>query len=196
MVRGKRKEMKLAEIQHKLKVPKSKSAGGRFKFRSVEDIYEAVKPLLGDLQLTISDEVVEMGNKFFIRATASLHTTDGKDGVGCTGWAEIPDQKGMNAAQATGSASSYARKYALGGLFLLDDSVDADELEGTGADTGGTPVGKKKINDEYLLQVILPHWEKGGYTGEDYDRILSLYNLTKKQKTTLDKFNKYHNENA
>jgi hypothetical protein len=117
---------KLASIQQTLKAPKGQmNTFGKYKYRSCEDILEAVKPLLGDLVLTISDDIVEVGGRVYVKATASLFSGSGN--VSTTAFArESETKKGMDDSQITGSASSYARKYALNGLFCIDDTKDAD----------------------------------------------------------------------
>ena len=117
----------LAEIQKNLKAPKNQNNEfANFKFRSAEDIQEAVKPLLNGLVLTTSDEMVMLGDRFYIKATAKIESDKGES-VEAYGWArECLIKKGMDEAQITGSVSSYARKYALNGLFCIDDTKDAD----------------------------------------------------------------------
>lgn len=118
---------KVAKIQSTLKAPKSQYNGfGKYAYRNAEDILEAVKPLLGDLVLTINDELVlNPGGENYIKATAMI--SDGVSVISNSALArEANEQKGMNPAQITGSTSSYARKYALNGLFLIDDTKDAD----------------------------------------------------------------------
>ena len=117
---------KLALIQQKLKAPKSQvNTFATYKYRSCEDILEAVKPLLADLVLTISDDIVEVGGRVYVKATASLSSGSGV--ISTTAFArESLSKKGMDDSQITGSASSYARKYALNGLFCIDDTKDAD----------------------------------------------------------------------
>ena len=119
---------KLIEIQAELKAPKNQRNNfGKYNYRSCEDILEAVKPhlLKHGLTLTITDEVIEVGGLVFIEAIARLD--DGKEQVEVRAQAGInPDRKGMDIAQSFGSSSSYARKYALNGLFLIDDTKDAD----------------------------------------------------------------------
>lgn len=116
----------LAKIQKELKAPKNQlNKFGGYKYRSCEDILEAIKPLLGDAHLTITDEVVQIGDRFYVQATASL--VDGEFEVATQAYArEAESKKGMDEAQITGAASSYARKYALNGLFCIDDTKDAD----------------------------------------------------------------------
>ena len=120
---------KLAAIQTKLHAPKNqKNTFGGYNYRSCEDILEAVKPLLDGLVLTITDEVTDVGGRIYVKATARL--TDGKDGMTATAFArEAESRKGMDESQITGSTSSYARKYALNGLFLIDDNKDADSQD-------------------------------------------------------------------
>jgi hypothetical protein len=117
-------ENNLVKIQNELKVPKTNvNAFGKYKYRSAEDILEAVKPILlrYNATLTLSDEIVAIGTKVFLKATAKINDTI------CYGYAETSEHKGMSAEQATGTASSYARKYALNGLFLIDETEsDAD----------------------------------------------------------------------
>ena len=118
---------KLTKIQKTLKVPKVNfNSFGKYKYRSCEDILEAVKPLLPeDVSLTLSDESISVGDRYYIKATASFK--EGDDEIIATGFArESEDKKGMDDSQITGTASSYARKYALNGLFLIDDTKDAD----------------------------------------------------------------------
>lgn len=123
---------KLVTIQAELKAPKSQyNSFGGFNYRSCEDILSAFKPLAQKYGVTLilSDDVVECGGKSFIKAAATLFNTDNDEVIGNTGWAQIPDsKKGMDVSQITGAASSYARKYALNGLFAIDDTKDADGL--------------------------------------------------------------------
>ena len=120
---------RLAAIQTKLHAPKNqKNTFGGYNYRSCEDILEAVKPLLDGLVLTITDEVTDVGGRIYVKATARL--TDGKDAMTATAFArEAESRKGMDESQITGSTSSYARKYALNGLFLIDDNKDADSQD-------------------------------------------------------------------
>jgi len=117
----------LKRIQATLKAPKNQRNNfGGYNYRSCEDILEAVKPLLGECVLTLSDEVVEVGGRVYVKATATLMLSDGAKAE-VTAFAREPEsKKGADASQITGAASSYARKYALNGLFLIDDTRDAD----------------------------------------------------------------------
>lgn len=122
---------KLVNIQGRLKAPKNQyNSFGKYKYRNCEDILEAVKPLLVEhkLVLTISDEILSDFNDNAIPyVNSTVKITDGKDEVEVSAQAGInPNKKGMDVAQCFGSSSSYARKYALNGLFLIDDTKDAD----------------------------------------------------------------------
>jgi len=123
------KELQL--IQEELKVPKNQyNDFSKFNYRSCEDILEKVKPLLKkhDVSLILTDELVNIGDRYYVKATAILTGKDWE--VKTTGFAREEDQrKGMDGSQITGSASSYARKYALNGMFLIDDGKDADSLD-------------------------------------------------------------------
>lgn len=127
---------KLARVQSELNAPKDKkNSFGGYNYRNVESIYEAIKPLLlkEGLVLSITDEVIEISERIYIKATATV--TDGFGSLSATGFArEAGMKKGMDEAQVTGSCSSYARKYALGGLFLIDDNKDIDSMEPASTD--------------------------------------------------------------
>jgi hypothetical protein len=118
----------LIKLQKELKAAKSKyNLFGKFRYRSLEDILEAVKPFLSaDCSISLTDEIVQIGDRYYIKATAQF--SDGKGGVQTAcGWAREAEKKsGMDEAQITGAASSYARKYALNALLLIDDTADAD----------------------------------------------------------------------
>ena len=124
---------KLLAVQNELKAPKDKRNNfGGYNYRSCEGILEAVKPLLQEqgLMLTIKDEVVNIGDRYYVRATALLDDISSNGEIAITALArEEEAKKGMDASQITGTASSYARKYALNGLFLIDDTKDADTDE-------------------------------------------------------------------
>ncbi|NNS07290.1 ERF family protein [Erwinia sp. JH02] len=121
--------IRLAEIQRTLNAPKNQfNSFGKYKYRSCEDILEGVKPLLNGLFLSISDEIVMIGDRYYVKATATI--TDGETSHSASAMArEASEKKGMDDAQVTGATSSYARKYCLNGLFGIDDSKDADTDE-------------------------------------------------------------------
>lgn len=122
---------KLLEIQHRLKAPKGQyNKFGKYRFRSCEDILEAVKPILYEVGCTLllTDTIEFIGDRYYIKATAWLKGEDTDEVV--TAYAREAETKtGMDASQITGTASSYARKYALNGLFCIDDTKDADTDE-------------------------------------------------------------------
>ena len=119
----------LITIQSELKAPKTQVNNfGGYKYRKAEDILEAVKPLLAKNKCTliITDDIVMVGNRIYVKATATLKNEKGEV-EDATGWArEEESKKGMDASQITGASSSYARKYALNGLFAIDDNADYD----------------------------------------------------------------------
>lgn len=121
----------LITIQATLNAPKKQyNVFGKYNYRSCEDILAALKPLLQQQKcmLTISDDIVAVGERFYVKATATL-TSDKGETVTTVAYArEEENKKGMDASQVTGTASSYARKYALGGMFAIDDTKDADAL--------------------------------------------------------------------
>jgi hypothetical protein len=126
--------MSLAAIQAELKAPKGNfNSFGKYKYRSCEDIVEAVKPLLADhrCHLILTDDVVAVLDRVYVKATATIYK--GAEVIGqATAFArESLDKKGMDDSQITGTASSYARKYALNGLLAIDDTKDADTDEHT-----------------------------------------------------------------
>ena len=130
---------KLLNIQHELKAPKNcRNTFGNYNYRSAEGILEALKPLCFKYKavLRMTDEIVDIGGKLFVKAVGELidvevsnPTPDSIFAIGAQGWAQIPDgKKGMDLAQVTGAASSYARKYCLNALFAIDDTKDSDAL--------------------------------------------------------------------
>ena len=124
---------RLSELQAELKSPKGQyNKFGNYNYRSCEDILEAVKPLLvkHNLALTISDTIEQVSDRYYVKATATIHDPDSDKSISSTAYAREPlDVKGMSDSQITGAASSYARKYALNGLFLIDDTKDPDTDE-------------------------------------------------------------------
>ena len=136
----------LAAVQIELKAPKGQFNNfGGYHYRSCEDILEAVKPILKahDLALHLADEPAMVGERYYIKATATLADFTGQQ-ISSTAYAREPlDKKGMDDSQITGTASSYARKYALNGLFCIDDTKDADTEEYQTAE-GRNPAGGNK----------------------------------------------------
>jgi hypothetical protein len=142
--------VELSEIQKQLKAPKSqRNTFGNYNYRNCEDILEAVKPLLGEATLVISDEVVQLGDRYYIKATARF--TSGDKVTEAYGWAREPlARKGMDDSQITGATSSYARKYALNGLFCIDDTKDADN------DPPKQPASKPPVKTEQMPKASVP----------------------------------------
>lgn len=140
----------LAKIQAEIKAPKGQfNKFGNYKYRSCEDIVEAAKPVLNkyDYCLILSDEIVNIGGRFYIKATATI---TGKQTYSASAYArEEETKKGMDGAQITGSASSYARKYALNGLFAIDDTKDADATN-----THGKEQGPEESEKQILRQLV------------------------------------------
>lgn len=124
---------KIREVQTQIKAPKSLyNSFGKYKYRNAEGILEAVKPYLSEynLCLTLNDEIVQVGERYYVKATAAIYDGMGSGSMSVSAYArEAATKKGMDDSQITGTASSYARKYALNGLFLLDDTKDADTDE-------------------------------------------------------------------
>ena len=121
-------ENQLSIIQNKVKAPKGQfNSFGKYHYRSAEDILEAVKQVVNPMgySITISDTIINVGDRYYIKATATL--SNGKETWSTDGYArEEESKKGMDGSQVTGASSSYARKYALNGLFALDDTKDSD----------------------------------------------------------------------
>lgn len=177
---------KLAIIQKELKAPKNQYNNfGKYKYRSCEDILEAVKPLVNgiDCILTISDEIVMLGEgkdaRYYVKATAEI--TDGIVAISNTAYArESLDKKGMDDSQITGSASSYARKYALNGLLCIDDTKDADTNEH--AEQSKKPAQPVKLSEQCETEMwdckTIPELDACGAKWvkvEKRDSVLALY---------------------
>lgn len=117
-------------VQKELKAPKGQyNSFGKYRYRSAEDILNSVKPLLAvnDLILTLSDELIALGSRIYVKVTATLQDCNTANAISVDAYAREDEvKKGMDGSQITGAASSYARKYALNGLFLIDDTKDAD----------------------------------------------------------------------
>ena len=153
---------RIIDVQNRLKAPKSQyNKFGKYKYRKAEDILNEAKPLLAEneLLLTISDEVVIVANRIYVKATATI--TDGcSNEKTATAWAR-EDEKitGMQGAQVTGSTSSYARKYALNGLFLIDDTQDADATNTHGKEENKQQEAPQ-VNDPFLVDKLIEEMEK------------------------------------
>ena len=146
----------LLQIQSELKAPKGQfNAYGKYKYRSCEDILEAVKPILkkNNCTLLLSDSLIYVGERYYIKATATLINVEGKS-VSTEAYArEEETKKGMDASQITGASSSYARKYALNGLLCIDDNKDSDTTN-TGDNTPAAPAKTSKEDNAEVEKAI------------------------------------------
>lgn len=122
---------KLNKIQVELNAPKNMyNSFGKYNYRNLEGIFMGLKPLLKEtgLAVTVSDDIIQVGDRIYVKATATV--SDGENSISKTALAREPlTKKGMDEAQVTGATSSYARKYAMNGLFAIDDTVDADGMD-------------------------------------------------------------------
>ena len=146
----------LLQIQSELKAPKGQfNAYGKYKYRSCEDILEAVKPILKKCNCTLllSDSLIYVGERYYIKATATLVNAEGKS-VSTEAYAREEDtKKGMDASQITGASSSYARKYALNGLLCIDDNKDSDTTN-TGDNAPAAPAKASKEDNAEVEKAI------------------------------------------
>lgn len=178
----------LIKIQSELKAPKNQfNKFGGYNYRSCEDILEAVKPLLvkHSCTLTIHDEVKELGGILFIESTASIQKGD--EGRTVTAQAGInPERKGMDIAQSFGASSSYARKYALNGLFLIDDTKDPDATNTHDSEPKNKPQqgidAKPWLNKGEALNKAMDYLRSGGTISE----IEKKYRLSAEIKKSLE----------
>ena len=150
--------MNLKEIQQTLKAPKNQyNKFGQYHYRSCEDILEAVKPLLGESTLTISDTVKECGGMVFVEARVVFIDSNTYE---VTASAGVEHQKGMTLAQCFGASSSYARKYALNGLFLIDDNKDGDSTNRKVKNETKDEFTYKEIGEALNLQELKDLWDE------------------------------------
>lgn len=185
----------LIKVQSELKAPKGQYNNfGKYAYRSAEDILESVKPLLAKngLSMTISDEVIEVGGLTFINA--SVRVSDGVDVITASAQAGIdPNRKGMDIAQSFGSSASYARKYALNGMFLIDDTKDADSTN-THGKTSSAPAkaAPKKSSPSDAFQKSVDYLKSSSNKKQALEMVLNKYGETfsDKQKEALGKFAK------
>lgn len=176
---------KLINIQTKLKAPKGQfNKFGGYKYRSLEDILEALKPLLAkeECYLVIKDDVVQIGDRYYIKATAILVNSDGNIIAENQALAREPQsKKGMDEAQLSGATSSYARKYALNGLFAIDDTKDADTDEYTAPNA--------IVSQEQVMEI-----EKLiADTKSDKAKFMQVFRIAKIEELTQDKYIKAKN---
>ena len=186
---------KLSQIQSKLNAPKGQyNSFGKYNYRNCEDILQALKPILAEhkCHVSLSDEVVIAGNRFYIKATATI-TDSENNSFSTTAFArEAESKKGMDESQVTGSTSSYARKYALNGLFAIDDNKDADTLNNH-ADFTNQPVAQAAIQQGAQMGSVkqLPTLSDERFNGAvqavkngqfDKLKLLTDFQLTEQQK--------------
>ncbi len=151
---------RLVKVQSELNAPKNQTNSyGGYNYRSCEDILEAVKPLLVkyELGLILSDEIVSVGDRIYVKATASLF--DANDATipalsNCAYAREEETKKGMDASQITGSSSSYARKYALNGLFCIDDNKDADRTNNGASTENANDEPAEMATQEQIAEIL------------------------------------------
>ena len=157
----------LSSIQKELNAPKSQwNKFGKYNYRNCEDILQAVKSLLGDSVILLNDEIEQIGDRVYVKATATFHC--GEKSISTTAYArEALDKKGMDSAQVTGATSSYARKYALNGLLLIDDNKDADSHDNSKqettyklTDTDRGWITAVKENNSVLEQITDPQYKE------------------------------------
>ena len=176
---------KLAVIQQELIAPKNQyNSFGKYNYRSCEDILEGLKPCLQKVKaaVTVSDELVQIGERYYIKATATLYDAESSESVSNTAFArEDEGKKGMDVSQVTGATSSYARKYALNGLFCIDDVKDADTrdnrqneaTERAKAEEQQKEIERMKIS-EIKVNALQSRCEKEGVAVE---KIVNLYKV-------------------
>lgn len=174
---------KLINIQQKLKAPKGQYNNfGKYAYRSCEDILEALKPILAEEQcaLILKDDIVFIGERYYIRAKALLYDENGEIIAENSAYArEEAEKKGMDGSQITGASSSYARKYALNGLFGIDDNKDSDATNETPKETKKETKAKPKeekpkmIASEDCLTIV----DLASKTGTDMSTMLAYYKV-------------------
>ena len=175
---------KLVEVQSKLKAPKSQfNKFGNYAYRNCEDILEALKPILNQVKavVNISDEVVLVGERYYIKATVKFIDGETGDVIEASAMArEEESKKGMDSSQLTGSTSSYARKYALNGLFAIDDTKDSDTTNTHGKDNV-TTLSEAQLKRMYAIGY------KAGFNKETIDlNIKKKYNKEAKDMTKAE----------
>ncbi len=173
----------IINIQSELKVPKGNyNSFGKYKYRSAEDILEALKPLLKkyNVILKLSDTIKVIGNKIFLKSTAKIWFGEGHKSVAVSfGFAELSEHKGMSAEQATGTASSYARKYALNGLFLIDETESDPDSKDNKKEEPVKTEKKPTIQGERFLKAV-EAIRNGEFTAEELQAKFELNEVQQK----------------
>lgn len=164
-------KQKLSAIQTKIKAPKNLyNSFGKYNYRNAESILEAVKPYLDSLNLylTIHDEIENIGDRFYVKAVVELGDCETDEYITTYAYArEESEKKGMDGSQVTGATSSYARKYALNGLFLLDDTKDADTDEYHNVTTKNQPL--KEASEEEFKKELNDLWNKASDGADGFE---------------------------
>ena len=189
---------KLIAVQNELKAPKGQyNKFGNYHYRSCEDILTAVKPILekANLSMTITDDVVVVGDRFYIKATVTVFDIEKPElNTSVSAFAREPlTQKGMADSQVTGTASSYARKYALNGMFLIDDTKDADTDEYANQ-TANQPTEKAKTKKPTTTNVQKETPEEEKLNEEMRNSVDPVYLPTKDNKPSKEQMDKLHSE--
>lgn len=184
---------KLLKVQEQLKSPKGQfNKFGNYKYRSCEDILEALKPVLAEnnLLIQLSDDLVLIGERYYIKAIACLIDVETGDNINISAYArEEETKKGMDGSQVTGASSSYARKYALNGMFAIDDAKDSDATNtGKGSDDGIKEKLEKYImflcdDDKGRYTKALEHYTK--FTGKDGKEVAGVNDASKLSQARL-----------
>lgn len=194
-------EEKLLYVQQNLKAPKGQyNSFGDYHYRSCEDIQEALKPLLADVKavLLLSDEILQIGERFYIKASACLQDAESGEKIVNTAYARETDSKPkMDAAQITGSCSSYARKYALNGLFCIDDAKDPDTMDNSASQQGSKKQNippqrqetavrnqKKTLGMEYQNKIIC----EATRTGTDLKAVCDRYKVNSIAELSVEQY--------
>lgn len=180
---------KLLKAQIELKAPKGQyNSFGKYKYRSCEDILEALKPVLDKLKLTlfIKDDVIEVNTRNYVKATIILVNTEKPDEIIETSALarEEETKKGMDGSQITGASSSYARKYALNGMFMIDDTKDSDSTNTHGKDEAKTDEEKKQAflnSKEGMIEKL-----KESLSSDKLKKVLSAYNVNELWEMTTE----------
>lgn len=176
-------------IQQKLKADKTQyNSFGKYSYRSCEDILKAVKKLLEETQtnLILQDEIVNIGDRYYVRATATLETLEGES-ISSTAYArEEQDKKGMDGSQITGASSSYSRKYALNGLFGIDDTKDSDKTN-KGLSGANRPLKTPSTSNFDKAKEIIEKTDDAITLGDALDKIITSDKYTDEQKEELVK---------
>ena len=171
----------MKDIQAELKAPKGQfNSFGKYKYRSCEDIVEAAKPVLfkHGCHLNLSDDMVQVGDRIYVKAVATVFKGDVVIGTSTAFARESLDKKGMDDSQSTGAASSYARKYALNGLFAIDDTKDADTDEHRKTIPAPTEAYKRAFEAVKSLDQLKSLWE--GLTKQDREICAELKEIVKR----------------